>query len=70
LEYRFKSDEWERLAPSERIYRCWLMAEEARELARRASAALKQGYLGLAEQCSKLARDIEKTLDTEKTLER
>jgi hypothetical protein len=62
VEYRFKSDEWQRLAPSERIYRCRLMAEEARRLAEHASAELKQGYLGLADQWSRLATDMEKML--------
>ena len=46
------------------------MAEESRQIARHASAELKQGYLGLADQWSKLARDIEKTLDAAKTLGR
>jgi hypothetical protein len=38
------------------------MAEEARQLAKHASAELKQGYLDLAEQWSRLARDMEKML--------
>ena len=41
------------------------MAEEARQLAKHASAELKQGYLELSEQWSKLAIDMEKMLGTE-----
>jgi len=58
----FKSDEWERLTPSERIYRCRVMAEEARQLSNNSSPDFKQAYLDLAHQWSKLASTIEKTL--------
>ena len=62
MDYRFKSDEWERLAPSQRIYRCRLLAEEARQVSRRASPELMRTYLDLANQWSKLAGDLEKSL--------
>ena len=62
VDYRFKSDEWERLTPSERIYRCRVMAEEARQLSNNASPELKRVYLDLADQWSKLASKIEQTL--------
>ena len=62
MEYRFNSDEWQGLAQSQRIYRCRLMAEEARKLSTHASPELKQLYLGLAEKWSALASELERTL--------
>jgi hypothetical protein len=62
VDYRFKSDEWERLTPAERIYRCRVMAEEARQLSNNASPDFKQVYLDLADQWSKLASKMENTL--------
>ena len=47
MEYEFSSEEWERLAPSQRTLRCRVMAEEARKLSVRASPELKQLYLVL-----------------------
>ena len=59
MEYRFKADEWNTLAPSERVRRCRLWAAEAQALADKASHELKQTYQNMADQWTTLAREIE-----------
>jgi KRAB box len=62
VEYEFSSEEWEQLAPSQRIFRCRVMAEEARKLSIRASPELKQLYLDLSDKWSALANEFEKKI--------
>ena len=62
MDYRFQSDEWERLAPSQRIYRCRLLAEECRRVGGRTSPELKQMYQELAGLWTKLAGEMENLL--------
>ena len=59
VEYRFKADEWNTLAPSERVRRCRLWAAEALALADKA-LPLKQTYQNMADQWTTLAREIER----------
>jgi len=58
VEDRFKADEWDTLAPSERVRRCLLWAAEAQALADKASPELKQTYQNMADQWATLAREI------------
>ena len=57
-EYRFESEEWARRTPSECIYRCYVMAEEAQRLGAMASPRLARAYRELAAHWKKLAREI------------
>jgi len=59
VEFRFNADEWEQLAPSERVRRCRTLAEQARQLSMRATPELKRAYLDLALQWSALADEME-----------
>ena len=63
VEYRFKASEWSQLAASERIHRCKLMAQEAQELAKSASASMKDHYLMLAKNWLDLAAEVERTMN-------
>ena len=61
LDEQFSAAEWDRLALSERIRRCRLMAREANELGRGARTdELKRIYADLAMQWEKLACEIER----------
>ena len=61
MEYRFKTEEWKDLSPSQRSRRCQLMAEEALALAEGASPGMKLSYTRIAEEWIRLADDIEQT---------
>lgn len=60
MEFRFKSEEWKNLTPSQRTRRCHLMAEEARALAEGASPDLKLCYTRIAEDWMSLGDEIER----------
>ena len=60
MEYRFQSDEWQRLARQQKAWRCRLLAEEARDLANGASPVLAEQYIRIAEGWLTLANDIER----------
>ena len=62
MDYRFKSDEWERLTPSERILRCRTLANEALKLSGAAHGPMKTLYLNLSTQWTKLAKEMEREL--------
>jgi len=63
VEFRFNADEWEQLAPSERVRRCRTLAEQAHRLSKRATPELKRAYLDLALQWSALADQMEHGTD-------
>jgi hypothetical protein len=58
MDRRFAADEWADLTNSERIRRCQLMADEALKLSRAASPNLAEGYLRLAGEWLKLAKEL------------
>lgn len=60
MEYRFKSEEWKNLTPSQRARRCQLMAEEAQALAEGAASDVKSSYMRIAGDWLRLADDIER----------
>jgi hypothetical protein len=62
MEYRFKSDEWARLSPAERVRPCHLWAVEAEALAKDAPPHMREDCLSLARNWLRLAEDIEKSL--------
>ncbi len=64
MEYRFKADEWERLAPSERVLRCRMLATEAQRLGRAASPRMKSVYQDLSVQWTMLADEMERDTKT------
>ena len=60
MESRFEAGEWQRLTPRERVARCRLLAEDARQSAALATSdAAKQMYCELAANWEKLAAEIE-----------
>jgi hypothetical protein len=59
MDYRFKAEEWALLTAAERARRCRLMAEEATTLAKSAPPKMKQSYLSIANDWTKLAAEIE-----------
>ena len=59
--------EWERLTPSEHIYWCYLMAEEARQRSESAPPDMKQTHREMADLWSKVASDIGRTLSSRLT---
>jgi len=59
MEYRFKADEWDALAPAERMRRCLLWAVEAQEIADKSPPKLAAAYQDIADQWAKLADEID-----------
>lgn len=51
----FHYNDWEELSPSDRIYRCYLMAELGRTLAKTTPPGLARVYLEMAHKWSALA---------------
>ncbi len=59
MQYRFKADEWEALAPTERVRRCLLWAVEAQEIANNSPPELAATFENIADQWAKLAEQID-----------
>jgi hypothetical protein len=59
LELEFDSDEWSKLTSSERIRRCRLFAEHARQHAAGAAPEVKKIYQELSQNWLALAEEIE-----------
>ena len=57
MEYRFNADEWRTLRPPERVLRCKLLAQQARDLARGAKPDSVRAYLQIAEGWEQLANE-------------
>jgi len=55
----FNAEEWARLTPAERVYRCRSWAAEATARADKAPPDLKRIYRSMADQWTTLAREIE-----------
>ena len=60
LEQRFEADEWGRLTVEQRLRRCHLMAQEARELAKTAPTEIAETYLQIAKDWLQLATEMQK----------
>jgi hypothetical protein len=61
MKYHFDSHEWG-ITPSEQIYRCYLLAEEGRRIAKTAPPKLARIYEALADQWAKLGNEIAATV--------
>ena len=60
MELRFNAEEWESLAPAERIRRCRILGREAETLAQHSTQQMKTNYLDLAMQWKMLAEEMER----------
>jgi len=56
---QFNAEEWNRIAPAERVRRCRLFAHQASVLAVSAGPNMERPYLDIAHDWEKLAEDIE-----------
>ena len=63
MEYRFNAAEWDKLAPSDRIRRCRLWAEESQKLASQTSGTIHEAYLAIAMDWQELANEIERSME-------
>ena len=60
MEYRFNAEEWDRLSVADRVHRCRLMAEQARQLSEgNVSRRLKTAYMLMHLDWLRLAEEIE-----------
>jgi hypothetical protein len=60
MEFRFNAEEWETLAPAERIRRCRILAHEAETLAQHSTQQMKMIYSDLAMQWKTLADEMQR----------
>ena len=61
MEFRFNAEEWEGLAPAERVKRCRILAHEAQKLAEHSESHMRALYLQLAMQWAMLAEEMERS---------
>jgi hypothetical protein len=60
MKYRFKAEDWQKMSASEKMKRCFLMAEEAQALADDVAPGLSRSYHRIADAWLQLAGDIER----------
>jgi len=62
MDFSFEADEWDALAPLQRVVRCRNLAQEAQKVGNASRGRLKTMYLDLSIQWSMLADELERQI--------